>query len=82
MNRFAEWVERKGIKQRFIADKLGISTSTLHGILRADHLPNLRTAYDIETFTRGEITVYDWLDQTNDANKVIVSAHRQTKTVK
>jgi len=52
-------------KQRGVAEKLGISTSTLHDILRKNQLPSLKIAYEIEKYTRGAITVYDWIDQGN-----------------
>lgn len=50
-------------KQVGVAEKLGISSSTLHDILRKNQLPNLVTAYKIEIYTQGAITVYDWIDQ-------------------
>lgn len=63
MNKFAEWMKCNDKKQRGVAEKLGISTSTLHDILRKGVTPNLRLAYEIEKYTKGTITVYDWLDQ-------------------
>jgi transcriptional regulator with XRE-family HTH domain len=62
MNKFAEWVRSNDKKQRGIADKLGISTSTLHDILRKGLMPSLRLAYQIEHYTKGAITLYDWVD--------------------
>ena len=50
-------------KQRGVAEKLGISTSTLHDILRKGLIPNLKLAYAIEKYTKGVITMYDWIDQ-------------------
>ena len=50
-------------KQRGVAQKLGISTSTLHEILRQGQMPNLRLAYEIEKYTKGAVTVYDWVDE-------------------
>lgn len=62
MNKFAQWVESNDKKQRGIAEKIGISTSTLHEILRKGKMPSLRLAYEIEKYTKGVITVYDWID--------------------
>lgn len=62
MNKFALWIESQDKKQRGVAQKLGISTSTLHDILRQGQMPSLRLAYEIEKYTKGAITVYDWLD--------------------
>jgi len=71
MNKFAEWVEINDKKQRGIAEKLGISTSTLHDILRKNQLPSLKIAYEIEKYTKGAVTVYDWVDQTQNKKKKI-----------
>ena len=49
-----------------VADKLGISKSTMHAILRQGLMPTLKLAYEIEKYTCGAITVYDWLDQKQD----------------
>jgi len=68
MNKFAEWVKNNDKKQRGIAEKLSISTSTLHDILRKNHMPSLKVAYEIEIYTRGAITVYDWLDHNEQKN--------------
>lgn len=63
MNKFAEWVQSNDKKQRGVAEKLGISTSTLHDILRKGQIPSLKLAYQIEKYTKGAITLYDWIDQ-------------------
>ncbi len=62
MNKFAEWMKSNDKKQRGVAEKLGISTSTLHDILRKGQMPSLKLAYEIEQYTKGAITVYDWVD--------------------
>lgn len=62
MNKFADWMKCNDKKQRGVAEKLGISTSTLHDILRKGQLPSLKTAYEIEKYTDGEVTLYDWFD--------------------
>jgi transcriptional regulator with XRE-family HTH domain len=64
VNKFAKWVESNDKKQRGVAEKLGISTSTLHDILRNGRMPSLKLAYEIEQYTKGDITVYDWVDIT------------------
>ena len=63
MNKFADWMKNNDKKQRGVAEKLGISTSTLHDILRKGQVPSLKLAYQIEKYTKGSITVYDWIDQ-------------------
>lgn len=70
-------------KQRGVADKIGISTSTLHDILRKGQLPSLKIAYEIEQYTRGSVTVYDWLDQTpeKEKNATKVKTKKKAKTI-
>jgi transcriptional regulator with XRE-family HTH domain len=71
-------------KQRAVAEKLGISTSSLHEILRKDQLPSLKIAYKIEQYTHGAITLYDWLDQgqADDNNSAIKSKKDEAKEQK
>lgn len=63
MKRFAAWMQDNEKKQRGVAEKLGISTSTLHEILKKGKLPSLKLAYKIEKYTKGAITLYDWIDE-------------------
>ena len=63
MNKFAEWMKNNDKKQRGVAEKLGISTSTLHDILRKGLMPSLKLALEIEKYTKGAITLYDWVDE-------------------
>lgn len=84
VNKFADWMKANDKKQRGVAEKIGISTSTLHDILRKDQLPNLKVAYEIEKYTRGAITVYDWLDQdekcdSSDPTKKSISKPNNSK---
>lgn len=65
MNKFAAWIYHNHKKQRGVAEKLGVSTSTLHDILRKDLIPSLKVAYEIEKYTNGDITLYDWIDNIN-----------------
>jgi transcriptional regulator with XRE-family HTH domain len=65
VNRFAMWMKSNDKKQRGVAEKLGISTSTLHDILRKGQMPSLKLAYLIEQYTKGAVTVYDWIDESN-----------------
>jgi transcriptional regulator with XRE-family HTH domain len=62
LNKFAFWMKSNDKKQRGVAEKIGISTSTLHDILRKGQMPSLRLAYEIEKYTHGAVTVYDWID--------------------
>ncbi len=63
MNKFALWMKSNDKKQRGVAEKIGISTSTLHDILRKGQIPSLKLAYEIENYTKGMVTLYDWIDE-------------------
>ncbi len=63
MNKFAEWIANNDKKQRAVAQRLKISTSSLHDLIRKNQIPSLKVAVEIEKYTKGAITVYDWLDQ-------------------
>jgi len=65
MNKFSTWMKNNYTKQRGVAEKLGISASTLHEILRKGQMPSLKLAYEIEKYTRGAVTLYDWVDDLN-----------------
>lgn len=69
VNKFAEWVKNNDKKQRGIAEKIGVSTSTLHDILRQGQIPSLKVAYEIEQYTRGDVTVYDWIDENKSSTR-------------
>jgi DNA-binding XRE family transcriptional regulator len=71
VNKFAEWIKNSEKKQSGVAQKLSISPSTLHDILRKGQIPSLKLAYEIEKYTKGAITVYDWVDQPMQENKAI-----------
>lgn len=81
MNKFADWVKKKGIKQKHIASKINISAASLHEILTADHMPNMRVAYEIEKFTNGDVTLYDWIDQ-NIVDNVMETINKETRIKK
>ena len=81
MNKFAEWIKNNDKKQRGVAAKIGISTSTLHEILRNGRIPNLNTAYQIEQYTRGAVTVYDWMDH-RDEDITVPKTKIKTKATK
>lgn len=82
MNKFAEWMKNNDKKQRGVAEKLGISTSTLHDILRKNQMPSLVVAYDIEKYTHGTVTVYDWLDQRQQKNNTVAKPKADNKDKK
>lgn len=82
MNKFLLWIKDNDKKQRGVAEKLGISTSTLHDILRKGQLPSLKLAYEIEQYTKGAITLYDWIDELNNKNKAVSNTTAPTRAKK
>lgn len=82
MNKFAKWIDANDKKQRGVAEKLGISTSTLNDILRKGQMPKLELAYQIEAYTKGAITVYDWIDQLHQKQRAVAKATIKTKSKK
>ncbi len=83
MNKFAEWMECNDKKQRGVAEKIGISTSTLHDILRKNQMPSIKVAYEIEKYTCGAVTIYDWIDvRDQDQDKIIIKEKINTKPKK
>ena len=63
MNKFDIWIKNNELKFRGVATRLGISIGTLHGLLKEGKMPTLRIAYRIEQYTKGMITLYDWIDE-------------------
>lgn len=83
MNKFAEWMKNNDKKQRGVAEKIRISTSSLHDILKKNQMPSLIVAYEIEKYTHGAVTVYDWIDQQSEKNQKTPSKiHKQEKNIK
>jgi DNA-binding XRE family transcriptional regulator len=64
VNKFFEWLKNSDKKQSGVAEKLSISASTLHCIIKRGQMPSLKLAYKIEKYTKGHVTLYDWVDQT------------------
>jgi putative transcriptional regulator len=46
LNRFREIIDERGMKQKFIADKIGVSTTTISAIYNGQ-IPKLETALKI-----------------------------------
>ena len=68
MKKLLDWLKMKHVKQAGFAQDIGISTSSLHEILRNGRVPNVKILYEIEKFTDGYITLYDWVDR--DVKKI------------
>jgi len=70
VNILAVWMKNNHKVQRGVAESIGISTSSLHDILRKNQMPSLKVAYQIELYTEGDITLYDWIDQKQEKNNI------------
>ena len=82
MNKFAIWMKNSDKKQRGVAQKLNISQSTLHEILKKGQIPSLKLAYEIEKYTKGAITVYDWVDHAEQINTIVTKVKIKQKAKK
>ena len=45
-------------------------------------MPSLKLAYEIEQYTKGAITVYDWVDQPMQENKTVNKTPAKPKAKK
>lgn len=54
-----EYINSTGMKHCFFAKELNIQPNCLSRIL-AGYVPSLKIAIDIEKYTKGKISVYDW----------------------
>lgn len=80
VDKFHDWMKNNDKKQCAVAAKIGISASYLSDILKLGKMPSIRIAYEIEKYTNGVVTVYDWLDQ--DMNDRIKSKKKKNKDKK
>lgn len=78
MKKFSEWIKNNDKKQCLVAARLSISSSSLNDILRLGRMPSIRVACEIEKYTNGEITIYDWIDHDVE-NKMKGSKKKKTK---
>jgi len=60
MKKFSRWVFENNAKQIDLAEALGVSTTTMHNLIKKDAIPTLELAIAIEEYTNEEVTVYDW----------------------
>lgn len=82
MNKFALWMQNNDKVQKYVAAKLGISQSTIHEIIHLDKLPSIPVAYEIEKYTMGAVTLYDWLDQDLNNKSMPIPKKRRAATIK
>lgn len=64
MNRIKEVLEEKGIKQTWLAEKLGKSYNMVNGYVQNRQQPRLETLYEIARIL--EVEVKDLLIEQND----------------
>jgi predicted transcriptional regulator len=63
------YLHDRGLKHRYFADKIEISTSSLHHILTGRYLPSIPVASRIQQQTRNSVTIEDWLDEYKDIDE-------------
>lgn len=69
MNKLAEYLLKRGIMQRYIAEKIGVSQNTFSSWVKGKSVPSIEFAYLIEKATNGAVTVYDWVSEESKKNK-------------
>ncbi len=57
-----EYFESTGATQEFLAKKSGVSRPTINKIFLRKIKPKIETAWAIEKATKGKVTLYDWVD--------------------
>ena len=82
MNKFADWMKKNHQMQLGVSQELGISQPLLHNILKKNHTPTLKVAYAIELYTRGAITLYDWVDHVDGQSQITKKTKTQIKGIK
>ena len=58
-----EYLKENYIQQKALVDKLGLSAPYVHRLVHGLSVPSIPVAYKIEKFTRGKVSVYDWLEE-------------------
>jgi plasmid maintenance system antidote protein VapI len=69
-----EYLDSTGIKHHFFAKEIGVQPNQLSRIIAGGYIPTLKMAIDIEKYTKGKISVYDW-DLTKIAHCVKTEAN-------
>ncbi|RDY88562.1 helix-turn-helix transcriptional regulator [Bacillus amyloliquefaciens] len=61
-SRLKQVIKDSGYKQKYICDQLNLDASTLSGLVKDKHLPNLITAYKLAKFF--DMKIEDiWFDE-------------------
>lgn len=58
-----DYLEKNGIKNKFFAEKVGISYQYLWRLLNEKHTPSLSLIMKIKKFTNDEVDFIDWVDE-------------------
>jgi len=60
--KFRAYLEDNSLTQQAAAVEMGMNEEMLSRYLNGEHLPGLRKARQITTFTKGWVEAYDWLE--------------------
>lgn len=61
-----EYLDNSGIRQNFLASKVGISKTILNSYVLGKKTPNIETAWKIHMATNGAVSFRDWLTKEMD----------------
>lgn len=57
----AEWRKTKGVKQRWVADRLGVGTVTVSRWETGTRIPDYQLMREIYSVTAGDVAPNDWI---------------------
>ena len=61
MKTLAAWMQEAGLRDREVADAIGVERSTVTYVRLGKRSPSLRVAVAIERLTSGVVTVQSWI---------------------
>ena len=60
-----QYLKENGILQKFLVEKIGISANHVNALVHERTKPSIDVAFAIEKITKGQVTLYDWVDKDN-----------------
>ncbi len=69
MDKLRDYLDKRGMRQNFFAEKLGISASSLNAILNKSRAPTLPQALLIDKCTNGMVSLKDCTEYATELKK-------------
>lgn len=61
MKKLLKFMKDKELNTRHVAQDMRMPIGTVYSWLRGKAKPSIRNAYALEKYSKGAVTVYDWL---------------------